>query len=438
MPTIINLPGRRLFRFALGEPPEPAFEMEAHLRWVLADYPARRDEQWRVPLQNGGVVLTKIYYQAKSEGPDQIITPILAAFGFWGMLVKYARHFARESLPGADEARTIAALLSLGPFTTQDSIPVLEQYLSDPSAAVRRASLVSFAKLARAEDFPRLEGAAQGDPDLEAIVRVGRRRMEFVDAKDMQGFMRETLGHADFYEDLAGLANLMPADLAGLFINEGELDPVSRARCARVLGLARTRVRRAMHVALEIALAPTRESYLRRECILFLGRTRAPLAEDMLPLLAEPDPEIVLSTIIALGEIGDSVAIGPILNHYDDAGGAFRAHIELAAYRMSGALDDAAYNEWAQGQLDLDPHSAYFFFQGSFSTVFSEATFIPLLEHADVLVRREAALLLGLLGSSAVAPELRKLAVREADELTHAVAARAAFLANSRGPRQGP
>lgn len=434
MPSIINLPGRRLFRFALGEPPEPELELEPYLRWVLADYRARRDEQWRLPLQVAGVVLTKLYYEEKAAHSDALLTRLLAAFGFYGVLVKYARHFAREALEAnPDSERAVVALAAIGSFASQDCIPIIEQHLANPNAQVRRAAFVSLAKVARAEDFATLDAAAANDPELTAIARVGRRRFEFAQAKDMPAFVRETLSHPDFYEDLVGMAGLIGADIAALFLPETALGPTERARAARVLGLARVRVRKAMRVALDIALEPKREAYLRRECVVFLGRTRAQFAEELLPLLSDWDPEIVSATIVALGEIGDPIAIGSILNLYDTAGGAYRADIELAAYRMSTPLDRASYEAWARGELELTPHSGYFF-HGGFSTRAPEAFYVPLLQHPDLTVRREAALLLGLFGSSAAAPALRAFAVKEPDELTHTVAGRAASLARSRAP----
>ncbi len=431
MPSIINLPGIRLYRFGLGEPPEQDREIEPHLRWVLDDYGARRDEQWRVPQQSAGVVLTKLYYEEKAQGSTSKLPAILSAFGFYGGLVAYARHFAWEDIVSKDTflARTAASVL--GSFTKEDSIPVLTPHLNSADDGLRRMSYLSLAKLARPVDLPLLEAGAQADPALLPILEVARARLAAAQAQDALAFLRATLSHEAFYEDITGLAAFLLDDLTALFVSEGALDPASRARCIRVLGLARRGGVVRAEAALTLAQDVSRERELRVQCIVYLGRVQAQVHEELCALLDDPDVAIVEAAVTALGEVGHTSAVGPLLNHYDARGGQLRPAIELAIYRMAAPIDDATYEAWARGEVLLDPHSAYFFHQG-FSTTIPEALYIQYLQHQDFMVRREAALLLGLLGSARAARPLRDLAVREADQLTHSVAARAAALANAR------
>jgi hypothetical protein len=431
VPAILNLPGRRLLRFAIGEPPEPVFEPEAHLRWVLDDYGARRAEQWRVPPQLGGLLLTKLYYEDQAAASRARLPATLLAFGFYGMLVGYARHYALEALAPASGSAAMAGARALGSFRRVEVVPELQRALSGPDDSVRRESYLSWAKLARPQDLPDLDQAAVGDSEREAIAEIARLRVAAQARNDTPGYLRATLSHRDFYEDLVGLAKLLVKDLSSLLTTPLALDDLQRRRCFRVLGLARVRDRAAGGQALGLALEPTTDRGLRFESVVYLGRARANAGEPLCAVLDDPDAGLVRATVVALGEIGDSVAIGPLLNHYDSHGGSLRSDVELAAYRMAQPLDDASYDRWAAGELDLTPHSAYFF-HGGFSTELPEAEYLARLSHADALVRQESALLLGLLASSAAARPLRDLAIREPDARVSAVALRAGYLANQR------
>jgi len=433
VPAIINLPGLSLFRFALGAAPEADFEAEAHLRWVLESYESRRDEQWRVPPLTGGLLLTRFYYEVVAAGSGPALAPILLAFGFYGTLVSYARHLAREQLSNPNHVVVAAAARALGSFDDPQQIDALTPGLSSADPAVNRQSFFSIARLARPEDMPLLEAATHGEAAREAALLVARRRQAATAAGDVPAYLRATLSHAAFYEDLVGSAKFALKELTALFVTDGALDEPARARCVRVLGLARLRSSGVASSALRFALDDRTSRFFRLECIRYLGRVQARVADRLGLLLDDPDREIVRATVVTLGQIGDGAAVGRVLNTYDAHEGDLRADVELAAWRMSVALDDASYAAWARAERELVPHSVYFFDRG-LKLELPEGELTGLLTHAETLVRREAALLLAIAGTVAVSAALANLANTEPDELTRVVAARAARLTALRQP----
>ena len=431
MPAIINLPGLSLFRFALGSAPEADFEAEAHLRWVLESYQARRDEQWRVPPATGGILLTRFYYEAVGSGSSSALAPILLAFGFYGTLVNYARHVASEQLGSPSSPVAAAAARALGSFDDPSQIAALAVGLGSADAAVNRQCFSSIARLARPSDMPLLEAAAAGNPERESMLEVTRRRQGATASGDVTEYLRATLSHAAFYEDLVGTAKFALKELTALFVADGALDEASRARCVRVLGLARLRSSGVASSALRFALDDQTPRFFRLECVRYLGRVQARVADRLCLLLDDADKEIVRTTLVALGEIADGTALGRVLNAYDAHGGDLRAEVELAAWRMSSSVDDESYAAWAAADRDLTPHSVYFFEQG-LALQLPEVQLVGLLTHSETLVRREAALLLGISGTAAAAAPLANLLVSEQDELTRKVAERARRLAATR------
>jgi hypothetical protein len=357
------------------------------------------------------------------------------AFGFYGSPARHARHCASEQMGDGKGSGPVvaAAARALGSFDDHGQVPLLDAGLGSSDPDVSRRSFLSIARLAQAGDLPRLEAAAAGDSDREAVVAVTRARLAALAASDMRGFLKATLSHAAFYEDLVGVAKFAVKDLDALCTTDGALDDAARARCFRVLGLARLRPRGVMGSAFRLAFTQDAPRFLRLESVRYLGRARAPVAERLCNLLEEPDRELVRSTVIALGEIADGVAIGPVLNVYDAFDGALQADVELAAWRMCQPLDDAGYDAWAAGDRDLTPHSVYFF-SGGLKLELQEPELRDLLTHGDTLVAREAALLLGISGTATSLEALSRLANAPVDERTLRVASHAALLAGSREP----
>lgn len=431
MPAIINLPGLTLLRFGLENAPELERDPERQLRWVLESYQTRRDEQWRVPPLTAGLILTRFYYEAVGSGSTGALAPILLAFGFYGSVVSYGRRVAAEQLASPNVTVAAAAAQALGSFDDPAQIAALEPLLGAADPALKRQAFLSIARLARPSDMPRLQAAAAGDPEREAVVDVTRRRQAALAAKDIPEYLRATLSHAAFYEDLVGNAKFAVKDLATLFVRDGALDDAARARCVRVLSLARLPASSVASSCLRLGLDDQTPRFLRLECIRYLGRVRARVAEQLCIALDDPDREIVRTTVIALGEIGDGTAFGRVLNVYDAHAGALRSDVELAAYRMARDLDDAAYAGWANAERELQPHSVYWFDNG-LNLELPRTRLLESLEQPEARVRREAALLLGISGTAEVAEPLRLLSEQDPDELTRQVAARASRLTATR------
>jgi HEAT repeat protein len=432
--AILNLPGRRLYRLGLGAPPEIPLASEPHLRWVLDRYGERRDQQWRVPTDEGGILLMKMYYEECADpAASPLLTPILWAFGFYGPAVVSARHLARERMADPSAERQAAAIWALGSFGVAESAEAVWPFLGVEPPFLRRAAVIALAKLADAEGFAVLDGHARGDLELEEIVAVGRARRAALDRKDLPGLIRASLAHEVFSDDLTGMLSFIVRELADLFLAD-DLTAIERRRAARIFGLGRLSPKRASRAARDIALEPAQPVELRVECIRMLGRVRAgSAAPALIELLEDPRPAVVDAAVTALGELGDSRAIGALLNHYDDREGAVRAQIALAVWRLAQPFDEGIWRAFIAGETDLAPDIAYFLLEDGLTTALPREVVLPSLADPRVEVRREAALLLGAVGTGADVEALAELAGRDDDELTRAVARRAAALAAGRG-----
>jgi HEAT repeat protein len=411
--VIVNLPGLRLYRFGFGAPLELAREPEPHLRWVLERYDERRDEQWRVPPMAGGILLTQFYYEERPNPSSPWLTPVLRAFGFYGPSVPFARHFAHECSTDADPERRVAAVLAAGSIGSPSSVDPIEARLEDADAGVRRAAVIALSQLCATRLFDRLDALARGDADLERIVALGRARRAALDAGDNLAFVRLTLGHEAFYEGLIGQAVFFVEHLREVLRHRDEREAPERRRAARVLGLCRMQAKQTMGLALEIAVDEPEPPELRAECIRLLGRLRStPAVRKLIELLPSRDPEIQDATIDALGEIGDVRAAVPLLNQYDDRDGGVREHVELALWRLTRDLTLDEYAAWSRGELEFVPHSIYSFHHGLFPE-FLEQECVSALQDPRQEVRREASLLLGVLGDPVHAPLVETVASNE-------------------------
>jgi len=432
VPAVLNLPGPRLVRLGLGAPPEVRLAPEPHMRWVLADYPARRDEQWRLPPAIGGPILLKLWFEERAKAPPSpLLTRLIEAWAFYGPIVAYARHLARECLADADLERRMASILALGTFGEVDMLPALEPLLASENPAVRCAAILAVAKLAPADRFDALQALARGEGELEAIVALGRERRAAADRGDVPAFVRVNLRHDALYEDLAGMAHLIGADIMRAFASP-ELPADERRRAARLLGLVRLGTSATAGVGADLVGRDDVDRALRLECVVMLGRIGARRAVPRLAeLLDGADLGLSDAAVNALGEIGDVRALGPLLNHYDARRGAVRPLVEMGIWRLAAPLDAAGYAAWSRGELDLRPDTAYFF-DGGLRTTVPRDLCLRLLASPDREAQLEAALLLGLLGTPADAAPLRDLANRALDDVTRAVAERAASLCAAR------
>lgn len=416
--AIVNPITGTLSRFDFGDPLEPPRDPEAHLRWVLADHDARRDEQWQIAPPAGEAVLAKITRSA-GQSPAELL-PLIRAFAFYAMpdegpylVGRLTRH--------PDAAVQRAAVRALGSMGAHDGLAYVWPFLQSADPVLRREAVVATGKFGLPDAIPYLDAAAAGNPGLEVLAARGRRRIEAVRSRDLDQLVDVMITTED-YEELGVLTPFLYQHVAMVLV-EPRRPEIERLRAARLLGLAR--VRKAAAVLRVLLSDPTVSSPLRIQVVIALGRIRdGGAVTPLLGFLGSPEPELQDAVITALGEIGDRRAFGPLLNRFGDRAGAVRERARLAASRLAAPLAIRAFEDWSLGKTSLDGYAVYFFDDALGLAPELDRAFIDrALVDPRAEARREAALLLALFGGPLDASRLAAVARSDADELVRRVAA---------------
>ncbi len=426
-----------LAAFEFGALLDPARDAEALLRWVVEDYDARRDEQWRVVPPIGEPILAKLLVEAKT---DEERSPLIRALGFYAMpdvgptlVGPYA---------GADKPRELrlAAIRALGSMAFHDSAAALWPALDDANEDVAAEAITALGKMGVSDVLPHLERAGQRSPRLSAVAVAARRRTEAALSRDRERLVDEIIASRD-YEDLGVLMPFVWQHVAIVMVNP-ERGEAARIRAVRLLGLTRTR--NAGSAAVTVLNDPSLP--LRVEVVRALGRMRYRQATPTLVRMLSPDDQgratlggtspqtpqslppdaLHEALIVALGEIGDRRSFEPLLHRYYDRGGAVRGIVLLAARRHARVMAKETYASWAEGKIDLYGRALYFFGDDLSTTYGLRRDLLDAaLKHEAPEVRREAALLYGLFGVHEDADSLIATAQTDKDPLNRVVAARA-------------
>jgi HEAT repeat protein len=416
--AIVNPITGTLSRFDFGDPLEPPRDPEAHLRWVLADHDARRDEQWQIAPPVGEPVLVKI---ARSAGrtPAELL-PLIRALAFYAMPDE-GPYVVGPLTRHPDAAVQRAAIHALGSMGAHDGLAYVWPFLQSADPALRREAVIATGKFGLPDAIPYLDSAAAGDPGLELLAARGRRRIEAVRSNDLDQLVNVVIATED-YEELGVLMPFIYQPVAVVLVEPGRPE-IERLRAARLLGLAR--VRKVAAVLRVLLTEPTTSLPLRIQLVIALGRMRdGGAVTPLVSLLGDPDPELQNAVITALGEIGDRRAFGPLLNRFGDRGGAVRERVRLAASRLAAPIPIQAFEDWSLGKMSLDGYAVYFFDDALGLASDLDRAFIDrALVDPRAEARREAALLLALFGTPLDAPRLAAMARSDADELVRRVAA---------------
>jgi HEAT repeat protein len=416
--AIVNLTTGTLSRFDFGDPLEPPRDPEAHLRWVLADYDARRDEQWTISPPEGEPVLVKIA-RSWGQSPGELL-PLIRAFAFYAM-PDYGPNVVGPLTQSPDGAVKRAAIRALGAMGAHDSLAYLWPFLESPDAALRREAVIAIGKFGLPEVIPYLDAAVAADPSLTPLVEQGRRRTEAVVSENIDQLVDLVIATED-YEELGVLMPFIYQSVTAVLVDPARPE-VQRLRAARLIGLAR--VRKVARVLLLLLRDPATSLPFRIQLVSALGRMRDRGAvAPLLGLLGSPDPELQDAVITALGQIGDRRAFGPLLNRFADRGGAVRERARLAASRLAAPLGIDAFEDWSLGRLNLDGYAVYFFDDALGLAPALDRAFIDrALADPRPEARREAALLLALFGTPLDAPRLAAVAQSDSDALVRRAAA---------------
>jgi HEAT repeat protein len=400
----------QLAYFEFGHPLEPTRDAEAHLRWVLADYDRRRDEQWSVPPPEGAAILDRPLSEAGDE-PARLL-PIIRALGWYGIpesspdLWKYLLH-------PRDEIK-LATIKSLGQQGLYDSIGRLWPLLDHPQREFRHAAFIALGKFGRREVILKLEEVAGRDPELRFPLAQARARIEAAAAEDWARLVEVVIGTNE-YEDLVALMIFVWQPTAAI-LTDGRRPEVVRRRAARLLGLGRAR--RSMRSLLSVATSPTEPLALRVEAVIALGRLRTPKAvDDLIPLVRSREPSLQEAAIVALGQIGEPRALGTLLEHWDDRGGALRESLRLAARRLCSISGLELLTDLLRRRTPIQAGAVYIIDDRlNLHRAYRSGLVDAQLNHSQLETRRDALLLLGVYGGRSDADNVEKLLRRETDE----------------------
>jgi HEAT repeat protein len=415
--AILTGPRDRPLYAEFGDPIGLPDERKALLRWVLADYPRRRDEQWRCTPPEGTAILQELLHETAAEHTAAAVL----AIGWYGLpesgpdVLQYIDH----AVPAVRRA-AVRALGQLGWFR---AIPEVERKLDDTDAQVRREALIALGKYGRDDALARAIAAAPREADGAAIIQHATSRTRALLAEDTRAFVEVVLQSPE-YEDLAVWTAFVPEELAQV-PPDTRRDLEVRLRATRLLGLAQARQARQMLLAL--LAKPATPLALRIQCAVALGRLRVPrTAEALIPLLDVEDPELQLAVIAALGGAGSMRALMPLLDRWDAREKTLREPLRLAVRALGRAqVKDALLTGWTHPP-EGEPLVAAAIEGDRWTSTEVPAWARSRLAHPEARARSDAIAVLALIGERSDNPALARIAAQDPDEEIRWLAALAA------------
>ena len=409
--AILLLPERRTAYLDFGEPFSFALaDPEAHLRWVLASYDARRDEQWVLTPPQGAPIVARLLAEAAAAGKAADELNALRALGWYGL-----PEYVSLVIPYATDPRELvrrAAVHALGQLVHYDTIPILQTRLaSDPSPDVQREALAALGKMGKLELLPEIERAGARGPDFALVAEEARQRTIVTAKRDLEALALHLVPSRD-YEDLCVFMTWVDRVVEALLADPARPLEV-RLHAARLLGLARQR--RAFNRIGQVLARPTEPTPLRMECAIALGRLEHPRSVDALvEALDDPslDDGLHSAVIDALGRTGSDRAIAPLLQHFDD-------RLATKHERVRNAVRDAARRAGPRRLLEdwlwtapREGVSAVVVDRARWSDKVDPAWLLSSLDSPEADVRRDALLLLAHVGDKSSLPRVERV-VRE-------------------------
>ena len=419
MLAILTGPRDRFLRAEFGEPLGLPEECKALLRWVIEDYPRRRDEQWRCAPPAGSPAASELLGELTDPA---LVAAALLALGWYGLPESGPQLAAYLDHPEPLVRR--AALRGLGEIGWIPALPDVQRHLDDPDPQLRREALLALARYGREETLKRVVAAASREPDGPAIVERATRRTRALAKDDIPGFAEAVLDSPDA-DDLCVWTPFIWEQLAQV-----PPDPRRklelRIRAARLLGLGRARKSaRALIDTIGDPLAPLP---LRVEGVTALGRFGLPGTVDYLvPLLGAEEPELQLAAIAAVGGTGSSRALMPLLGLWDARQKTLREPVRLAVRALGRSTAvDALLRGWTRPAEGEPARMVAVLDKDRWTTTDAAAWLRPQLARSEAAVRADAAAVLGLLGETADVAALSTLAADDPEDEVRWVAAMAA------------
>lgn len=211
----------------------------------------------------------------------------------------------------AEAATRYHAAKALGKIKDPQAAGALDKLLTDESLLVRRAALVALASAGPVGDAKIID-------DLLAIVK---------DKKADNGFLRIFAARA---LGAAGDAAVGPLTEMIASKDAAALLPYT------ILALGATGTADPNAAEVLMPTLDSKDSYLKTQAAKALGSLKAKAAVDkLIALLEDPDEQVSVMAVWALGEIGDIKAVTPLINHFD------HGYRTVVVYRIANTQNDA-------------------------------------------------------------------------------------------------
>ena len=140
----------------------------------------------------------------------------------------------------------------------------------------------------------------------------------------------------------------------------------------------------------------------------------AEAVHSLIALLEDANPSMQEQAVVALGKIGRSAALQPLLARWDTQDGRLRKPICVALRGLSSSVGANFLREFVESNSRVMAESAVFVSdQLERSDQLPKKWLLPLLASAEPLARRDAALLLAVFGDESDASALRSLSQLE-------------------------
>jgi HEAT repeat protein len=409
MLAILELKTGKLAYFEFGDPLDPKRDAEAHLRWVLADYTNRRDEQWCLSPPVGDPVLVRLLEEAGNQ-PEKLL-PLIRALGWYGipesslLVSKYLGHHNVEI--------KLAAIKSLGQMGLYDSIRDIWPFLDNPERTFRRVALVALGKFGKKEVLPKLEATAGSDAKMQPLFEQAERRIEAVASGELAAVVEAVIG-TDEYEDLLVFI-VFAWESVAMILSDRKRTNLVRCRAARLLGLGR--VRKATRALITILNDTTETVELQVQVAIALGRLEAWKALDILILrLNSTEPTLQEAVVVSLGQIGKPQAFAPLLKQWDERSGALREKIRLAVRQLCSVSGTQLLTDMLKRNALLSTPGIYFIEDSLDLSQNYRSDLVDFqLNSKRIEARRDAILLLAYFGQRDDADKLAKLSQQDED-----------------------
>jgi HEAT repeat protein len=406
-----------LLFFEFGDFLDPNLTVEEKVNWILEDYEQRKGDFFTISVSQSVALLAKMLGEA-GDDPARMLPPI-RGLGFLRSANGAPPLRRGLSHPSVEVRReTIVSLGRIGAF---ESFPWVEPFLNDPDRELRRAAIVMLGRSLDPAIFPRLERAAGSDPELQELVRQGRRRFDAVQAQDMDA-LAEAVLESEEYEDLIRLLEVTWKRVLRI-IRDRNRELVIRLRAVRVVGLVGM-IRAATSIAPIVGDASEPRD-LRLAAVIAAGRCKADAAlNGLINLLDSPDVELQSGSVNALGLIGSPAALDPLIEKWLQLPRSVRPSIRLALRRLCKMPGAAQLVALLRQDRPWNPQSVYFITDDLHLTLeYREGILDGELAIPNAEARRDAILLMAYLGDETEVAKLQALGMSEVDSMNREIAA---------------